>query len=162
MLRLLGTDWLHSRHAHTHGQVCHLKGLISACGEQPVAVAIPHGLHDSVAVAVQGGNVAPRLGIPHLHQAVLTAAGDDCFGWVPVTALHVPPMAGHVALGSAGWEVPHLCCRFRPGLMVQSFNYSCTHPFTRSLNPSSVVHPFTHSHSFMHACMHAFVRSFVH
>ncbi len=52
-----------------------LEGLVSAGGQQPVAIRIPQSLHHRVAVAMQRGNVAPSLGIPHLHQAILAATG---------------------------------------------------------------------------------------
>ena len=44
-----------------------LEGLVSAGGQQPVAIRIPQSLHHRVTVAMQRGNVATGLGIPHLH-----------------------------------------------------------------------------------------------
>ena len=59
---------------------------------------------------MQGGDVAPSLGVPHLHQTILAAAGQHSLGGVPVTPLHVPPMPRHGDLGLAGGEVPNLYC----------------------------------------------------
>ncbi len=52
-----------------------LEGLVSAGGQQPVAIRVPQSLHHRVTVPMQRGNVTPSLGIPHLHQAVFAATG---------------------------------------------------------------------------------------
>ena len=94
-----------------YGGKGYLEGLISAGRQQPVAVGVPQSLHDSVAVPMQGGNVAPSLCIPHLYKSILAAAGYDSLGGVPVAAFDVATVSCHVTLSSACWEVPNLCCR---------------------------------------------------
>ena len=74
---------------------------------------------------MQCSDVLPCLGIPHFHQSILTAAGQNCLTWVPVTALDVATMARHVTLGSAAGKVPHLRCRYSDnGTAVTYFNFN--------------------------------------
>ncbi len=75
-----------------------LEGLVSAGRQQPVAICVPQSLHHRVAVPMQRGNVAPSLGIPHLHQAILAATGQHSFRGVPVAAFDVTAVTGHCDL----------------------------------------------------------------
>ena len=82
--------------------------MVSARCQQPIAVFIPGAVHDSRLVGVNCVEDLARLGLPQFDGllTVLATADHDAFLRVPVTTLHVRPVAPQYFLLVAPLEVP--------------------------------------------------------
>ena len=82
--------------------------MVSAGRQQPISVLIPGAVHDSRLVGVNCVEDLARLGLPQFDGllTVLATADHDAFLRVPVTTLHVRPVAPQYFLLVAPLEVP--------------------------------------------------------
>mmetsp|Transcript_27964 Transcript_27964/g.80810 ORF Transcript_27964/g.80810 Transcript_27964/m.80810 type:complete len:413 (-) Transcript_27964:108-1346(-) len=87
-----------------HGPyVVHLDELVSAGGEEPVAIVVPCHLGDGILVSVEGAQIGSAPWIPELHEIVLASGANDRRPRMPRHGLDIPPVSlQHPFLGSGG------------------------------------------------------------
>jgi hypothetical protein len=91
-----------------HGpNIVHLNELVSAGGQEPVAIVVPCHLGDGVLVSVEGAQVGSAPRIPKLDEIVFRSGTNDRRPWMPRHGLHVPAMPLQNPLLGPGGPIPN-------------------------------------------------------